>query len=487
MQYQANLKELSQRPTPQWFSDAKFGIFIHWGLYSVPAFAPTEFGDISQTVGKHGYEFHLENNPYSEWYLNSLRVNGERYRKYHVNRFGSDFKYEDFAPIFNEEIKKWNPNQWASLFQEIGAKYVVITTKHHDGFTLWPSSIPNPRIQNYAATRNIIAELTQAVREKGLKMGLYYSGALDWSFSQEPIREATTLFSNPDPSEEYAQYADAHWHELIDKFRPEILWNDIAYPSKGKELEIIAHFFNSVPEGVVNDRWVKIPNIARKLHKSKILKKLVNKIAQKMATKGVIESRPPKGFANYTTPEYEPRAKMRSYKWEACRGIGRSFGYNQYETAEHYLTPEQLVWSFIDIVSKNGNLLLDIGPRADGSIPELQLERLHILGQWIKRNEEGIFGSRPYIFAESNTDDQLQVRFTQKDAFYAFILGVPSDKEVVIRNIHAPDNAILSILGMEEALVWYNSGSDLSVKIPSISPNWIAIAIKIENRRKNDE
>ncbi len=484
MTYAATMKSLSSHGTPQWFLDAKLGIFIHWGLYSVPAFAPTEYGDISEMVAKHGFEFHLANNPYAEWYQNSLRVNGTAYRTYHEDRFGAYFRYEHFAPMFNDAIKAWSPREWAQLFKDAGARYVVITTKHHDGFTLWPSRHPNPRIPGYHASRNIVGELTTAVRAAGLKMGVYYSGALDWSFSTEPIRDVTTMLSNPDPGDEYARYCDAHVMELVDEFKPSVLWNDIAYPARGRLLEVIARYLNAVPEGAINDRWRQIPGIARHLHKSRVMKALANKIARRIAAKGFSGGQPPKGFANFTTPEYEPRTCLRAFKWEACRGIGRSFGYNQFETADHYLTLEQLVHSFIDVVSKNGNLLLNVGPRADGSISELQVARLRGLGGWLQRNGGGIFGSRPWFKAESTTRDHVQVRFTRctvhdRDVVNVFVLGVPKAAHVVIKDFNCPPGSEVTILGLGEPVPWDNKGRDVQLGVPDLDTGSIAVCFQV--------
>nr|MDO8119012.1 alpha-L-fucosidase [Candidatus Sigynarchaeota archaeon] len=156
-----------------------------------------------------------------------------------------------------------------------------------------------------------------------------------------------------------------------------------------------------------------------------------------------------------------------------------SFGYNQFETAEHYLTPEQLIHSFIDVVSKNGNLLLNVGPRADGSIPELQLERLQALGRWLNRNSDGIYNTKPYICAGSTTQDSTQVRFTQNDDIYAFILGVPLKGQVIIKKFVAPPNAEITVMGLEDPVTWKNIGKDLSIELPGIDPAWIAVGLRI--------
>jgi alpha-L-fucosidase len=464
MKFDPTLKSLKQHMVPQWYQDAKLGIFIHWGLYSVPGYAPTQYGDITQTVGERGFEFHFSHNPYAEWYQNSLRTKGEDYVQYHERTFGSQFPYENFASFFNEQVKHWNPQEWAELFQKIGAKYVVLTTKHHEGFLLWPSFHTSPHRPGYQAIRNIVGELATSLRKVNLKVGLYYSGGLDWTFSTDPILDTTTMLSNTPSSKEYGEYVDQHYRELIDTFKPDILWNDIAYPIEGQLHSIIAYYYNQIPDGVVNDRWSIIPKSAQSLHKSKILRKLVNKVGQNMVKHQGFEGKPPKNVGDYSTPEYEPNYCLRLYKWESCRGIGRSFGFNRMETEEHYLTSTQLIHMFVDIVSKNGNLLLDIGPQADGTIPPLQRDRLLALGAWLEKNGEGIFSTRPWIQPESITNQGIPVRFTQKNQnLYIFLLGNPNTDQLIIEKLNLPRLEKVQVLGEAKDLDWEQTPIGLKI------------------------
>lgn len=505
LQYLPNRKSIDTHQLPDWFKGAKLGIFIHWGLYSVPAFAPTEFGDIHEIISKHGFKFHFAHNPYAEWYQNSLRINAEPYRSYHLNNFGKDFKYEDFAEIFNESIKKWDPNSWADLFKEIGARYVVLTTKHHDGFLLWNSSVKNPNIENYHASRNIVKELSEAVKSRGMKMGLYYSGALDWSFQPDPIRDVTTQLANGPVSEEYAKYVDNHYFELIDNFNPDILWNDIAYPPKGDLYGVISYFLNKNPEGTFNDRWARIPPIARILQRTFIIKALINYFVKMAIKKQGLVNFSPKVLHEYFTPEYAPNTALTLDKWESCRGIGRSFGFNKMEKEEHYLSNKELIHGFIDIVSKNGNLLLNIGPMADGTIPKIQVDRLKALGNWLRINEEGIFQSEPWfelkkreIYEENITakygTQTFPVRFTKKNRdLYVFLLGTPdSANSGRIRINHFPFISEISnvavlravLLKEDQELEVHKDGTALVYNLtPDIDflREDIAIGIKMED------
>ncbi|PHM05577.1 alpha-L-fucosidase [Nostoc sp. 'Peltigera malacea cyanobiont' DB3992] len=177
-QYEPTNESLSKHEVPEWFKDAKLGIFIHWGVYSVPGWAPLT-GEQNKVVAEHGWEYWFQHNPYAEWYYNSMKLEGSDTYKYHRATYGKNFTYDDFIPTFNAAITRWNPSQWAKLFSQVGARYVVLTTKHHDGFLLWPSKTTNQ--SGRVAARDIVGELTQAVRKQGMRMGLYYSGGIDWS------------------------------------------------------------------------------------------------------------------------------------------------------------------------------------------------------------------------------------------------------------------------------------------------------------------
>src|SRR5438445_363097 len=211
LHYEPTIESLSRHPLPQWYADAKLGIFVHWGLYSVPGWAPTAHSE-------HDFESldYITHNPYAEWYLNSMRIDDSPTQVYHKEHYGADYDHYNFAPIFNRQIQKWNPETWAKVFHDAGAKYVVLTTKHHDGFTLWPSTTPNPTLpaDRQHATRDLVGDLTSAVRKEGLRMGLYYSGGYDWTFVPGPIRVASDHQTVKPQSPAYGKYADAQMTRL---------------------------------------------------------------------------------------------------------------------------------------------------------------------------------------------------------------------------------------------------------------------------------
>ncbi|MHA1277312.1 MAG: alpha-L-fucosidase [Candidatus Helarchaeota archaeon] len=464
MSFKPEYKSLRQHKVPDWFHDDKFGIFIHWSLSSVPAFAVADKGDIKEIIKKEGFEGHFKNNPYAEWYLNTLRIEESPTQEYHRQTYGEDVSYFDFVPKFNEAIANWKPNEWAELFKQAGAKYVVLVTKHHDGFLLWPSEYQNPFHENYFASRDVVGELTSAVKKQGLKMGFYYSGALDWTFNETPIKDMLSMVTNGPLDPAYAEYVDNHWRELIDKYEPIILWNDIGYPPAGKDKELMAYFYNKTPEGIVNDRWFKFTKRIRRLLKFWPIKQLVSWAAKRAMIKGGGGSLTPKHY-DYLTPEYAHFSKIKKTKWESTRGIGNSFGYNKMEPESNYLTLKELVHMFVDIISKNGNLLLNVGPMADGTISEIQKQLLLAFGEWLQTNQEGVYGTRPWITAERTTTDNIPVRYTQKDNnLYIFLLGKPSAL-TSIRNLNAASETQITMLGRSERINWHNNGKNLVLKL----------------------
>ncbi|MHA1265943.1 MAG: alpha-L-fucosidase [Candidatus Helarchaeota archaeon] len=480
MSYLPDYKSLRKHEVPQWFHDAKFGIFIHWSLSAVPAFAVADKGDIKEVIKKEGFKGHFKNNPYAEWYLNSLRIEGSPTQRYHRATYGDQFTYDDFISIFNEAIQQWNPEEWATLFKSAGARYVVLVTKHHDGFLLWPSKYPNPHKSQYHASRDVVGELTAAVKAKGLKIGFYYSGALDWTFNEEPIQDILSFITNGPLDPAYAEYVDHHWRELIDTYEPVILWNDIGYPPAGKEKELFAYFYNKIPEGVVNDRWMKLGKNLRRILKFWPIKKLLEWLVKRAMVKGGGGSglKPP--HCDFRTPEYAHYKTIKKFKWESTRGIGNSFGYNQMEPPSNYLTLEELVHMFIDIVAKNGNLLLNVGPMADGTIPEIQKNLLLKFGEWLKVNGEGLFSTRPWKRAEGETTSGLKVRFTSKEnILYMFVLGMPKTDSIEVQNFVIPINSTVQLLGEDNHLSWKIQGSNLCLQLPANIPEVPAFGVKI--------
>ena len=438
--YEPTITSLNQHPLPQWYSDAKLGIFVVWGAYSVPGWAPI-------THPNHNFteKDYLLNNPYAEWYYNSMRLDGSPTQAYHRKHYGADYNYYNFTSVFDRESQKWNPDKWAQLFHDTGAKYVVLTAKFHDGFLLWPSTIPNPNVpaNRQHTTHNIVGELTTAVRSKGMRMGLYYSGGYDWTFVPGPISDRASFQSVKPQSAAYGAYADAQIRELIKDYKPAVLWNDIDWPKSGQPLQDMADYYNTVPDGVIDDRF------------------------------GVSHS-------DFITPEYSTLKQISAKKWEECRGLGRSFGYNRAEGEAETIAPDKLIYLLVDIVSKNGNLLLDVGPEADGTIPKVQLERLHALGKWLSQNGDAIYGTHPWKRAEGNTAETIPVRFTTKKSnLYAILLGEPKTDSVTLLSLTPKSGTTVSLLGYAKPLSWSQQGDNVKVRLPHTLPGQYAYVLRM--------
>ncbi len=374
----------ADREVPAWFSAAKLGIFIHWTPASVPAFAPLT-DDPFTLADQHGWEYAMAHSPYSEWYQNSLGLEGSPVQQHHAATYAGR-RYEAFIDDFSAGHHTWNPTEWATQFAATGARYVVLVTKHHDGYLMWPSTTPNPTHgERWSASRDLVGELGRAIRTEGMKWGVYYSGGLDWTFGGLPITGFTAMLAAIPRSGEYAEYCEAHWRELIDREQPDILWNDIHHATAGDAHALFAYYYDRVPEGVVNDRF-DVRGVRKGTH-----------------------------HADYVTPEYRMDNLPKEGMWEICRGIGRSFGYNQLETEDDYVHPDDLVWMFVDIVARGGNLLLNVGPKPDGSIPEAQQVRLEALGRFTSAHEVAIFESqaiRGMDYDQANATSGYPTRFT---------------------------------------------------------------------------
>lgn len=437
-QYQPNWKSLDKREIPSWWTDAKFGIFIHWGLYSVPAYAP-----VNEVEGV--YE------KYAEHYYNRLLTGNKLFRNFHAKQYGENFKYADFAPMFKAEY--FNPADWAELFKEAGAKYVVLTSKHHDGFCLWPST-QTPRWNSVVMGPHldIIDTLSQAVRDAGLHFGLYYS-LLEW---------ANPLYSRPTIEKWVDTHMIPQMKEMVNNYKPEIIFSDGEWDYDSKTLkseQFLAWLFNESPVKntvVVNDRWGKE---TRSLH------------------------------GDYYTTEYnlvhnaEGIGDKADHPWEESRGIGTSYGYNRFETTNHYLTSKQLIDMLIDKVSNGGNFLLDVGPDATGMIPVIMQERLLDMGKWLKVNGEAIYSSHPWRNSDKLDNDKLA--FTQNGGNLYVIVKQWEKAPIVLQNLKNAGK--VELLGYDGNINYSYQNGKLTITPPLLTideyPSDHAWVYKISNFR----
>ncbi|MBK7937035.1 MAG: alpha-L-fucosidase [Lewinellaceae bacterium] len=464
--YTPDWASLDKRPTPDWWLDAKFGIFIHWGVYSVPAYT---------TLGN-----------YAEWYQNSLQTNAHdgKVGDFHAKNYGNR-TYYDLADDFHAEL--YNPDDWAGLFEKAGARYVVLTSKHHDGFCLWPNEQAShtwgfPWSADVRGPgRDLVGDLFTALRKTNVKPGLYFS-LYEWF--------------NPLWKFDRARYAKDHampqLYDLVNRYQPWVVWADgdwDATPETWQSPQFLAWLYNESQvksRVVVNDRW---GSGVRFKH------------------------------AGIYTPEYQPDLDFEDHAWEESRGMGFSYGYNRAENAWDYNSAQSLVLHLVDKVSRGGNFLLDIGPDAHGQIPPIMQERLLEIGKWLTINGEAIYGTRrwrtPSQWSEGNRNFKPELvdgwktggdvllkqtidpepGFAVKEVFftwnpktktvYAVLPKYPDDKKLILKDLQLPIGTEVSFLATKEKLRWEYLAGKTTVFLPEYNPNKIkspyAFVVKIAN------
>ncbi|MCX4655983.1 alpha-L-fucosidase [Streptomyces microflavus] len=359
-----------------WWSRARLGIFVHWTPASVPGWAPPYVPPSELPAA--GRRAPLGWTSYAEWYENSLRFPGSPAAAHHRATYGTR-PYTDFGHDFEDGLSGWDPAAWARSFREAGAGYAVLVTKHHDGFCLWPSETENPHRTGWHTARDVVGEFAEAVRAEGLRFGVYYSGGLDWTFDDRPIGTAADMFSAV-PRGRYPAYADAQLRELIRRYRPDILWNDIAWPAAATGIRSLTDFYRfTVPHGVVNDRLLPYAPHWRALGLPGA-KSLYNWWDRRTVAQGEgFVPRTPPDF-DFRTPEYARYTGSDPY--EITRGIDHSFGYNRNSGPDAFIDRRALTSLVRDTAADGGNLLLNVGPRGeDATIPAEQQLRLDWLAE----------------------------------------------------------------------------------------------------------
>lgn len=458
-QYTPDWSSLETRPVPKWYTDGKFGIFIHWGVYSVPGY----------TTKGH----------YAEWYQNALNRGDSATVAYHKAKFGN-LTYYQLADLFKAEL--FNPDEWAKLFEKSGAKYIVLTSKHHDGFTLWPSKDANRtwgfpwNAGDVGPKRDLLGELFKAVRKTSVHAGMYYS-LYEWFnplWKKDPRRYAT-------------EHMWPQMKELINTYQPDVLWTDgdwDAPDSVWHSKEFLTWLYNESP---VKDRIVTYDRWGKGLRF--------------------------KHGAVYT-PEYQPDLDFEHHAWEESRGMGYSYGYNREEDAWDYNSTQSLVYHLLDKVSRGGNFLLDIGPDEHGKIPPIMEERLLQIGDWLKINGAAIYGTQRWkrvsqwsngkmdYKAKKGEDIMMKLTvdpepgYAVKEVFYTYNAAknnlyavfplYPSDK--VLTLTHMPVSGYegtIRFLSTGEKLKYDIVGDKLVIRLPEYDPNKIkapyAYAVEIGN------
>ena len=391
--YRADPESLAGHATPAWWRDAKLGVMITWGLYSVPAFAPrgTDIVALLRTRPDDA----LALTPYAEWYENSLKFETGATAAQHRVRFG-DRAYADFRRDFEAGLAGWSADPIIDFAASFGARYVIPVTKHHDSYCLWPTALANPlRGPGWHAPRDLVAELARSARSRGLAFGVYYSAGLDWTLNPGRLASLGDMRAALPAGDGARAMMLGQYRELIERTDPDILWNDIGYPDAGDLWQLLAGFYNDREDRLINDRF-QLPTPAHAAMADPAARAAFNRsVADALGTPGFAFAPDLPPVFDHRTPEYAVSGGMADTAWETVRGVGHSFGYNAAETAADHLSGDALVAMFLRIVGGGGNLLINIGPRADGSIPPEQAEPLRALGVFLAAHATAIHGSRP--------------------------------------------------------------------------------------------
>lgn len=315
--------------------------------------------------------------PYSEWYANAMRIPDSPTARHHRDVW-RDADYRSFQEPFEAGLDDWDPEAWADLFAASGAKYVVMVTKHHDGYCLWPSEVRHPKRSGWHSTRDLVGEVAEAVRARGLRFGVYYSTGLDWSVEHLVIRQIVDSPGCIPRSVDYARYVTEQLDELVDRYEPSVVWADIGAPKGFDVGGFKARLHRRVPDAVINDRWdPPIPGIRRPVVR-RALNGAVALLAPRGADKPFLPGR--HRLADFRTPEYSLPGPRFTASWETTRGLGAGFGHNAAESEAHRIAPADLTALYRQVRDRGGNLLLNVGPRADGTITEAEARRVRHLG-----------------------------------------------------------------------------------------------------------
>lgn len=429
--FQKTWESISSRPVPEWYDRAKLGIFVHWGLYSVPAYAPKR-NEVNGT-----------GDAYAEWYEYRLKEKNAAFCDFHKEMFGEKLTYSEFPSLWRAEL--FDAEKWAKLFKYAGAKYVHIVSKHHDGYTLWKSAYSGRfNSVDSGPRRDLLGELLNAVEKEGIRRGVYYSL---WEWNEKDLGRYVEQKMLP------------QMKELIEKYHPYTLFTDgeWMHPSnEWRSLEFLEWLFNESSvrdEIVINDRWGS-------------------------DTRGV--------YGGYFTTEYgeinsaaisekNALAQLVYRKWEENRSIGASFGFNRNEGVADYLSPYQLIDLLIDTICKGGNLCLNVGPCADGTIAAIIEERLHQLGDFMQVNGEAVYDTKPLYEIKGLPAYASAVRKKEEDGetIYIFLKKYP-EEELKLCYAGFKNGADAQVLGVKKQAEIKCCEGEAVIRLPNISVNEIS-------------
>ena len=428
--YEPNWESIDSRPLPEWFNEAKFGIFIVWGPYSVPSWVP---------------------GGYAEWYGPRSQRQKDGTHKFHLENYEEDFKYEQFAPMLKAEL--FDADVWADIIKKSGAKYVSFTVNYHDGFAMWPTKYAktiNTSAWNSMVTgpkRDVTGELKTALEKKGVTFGIYYS-LMEWYHP---------LWVENKKEEFSLEWMHPKFKEVVTKYKPSFIFLDGEWHADYKTWhseELAAWLYNESPVKdyvVVNDRWGK--------------------------TRGK--------HGDIFSSEYGGAKGWENHPWQEDQGMGRSYGYNRNEKAADYRSAKSLIDLLTACAMNGGNLLLDIGPAGDGRIPVIMEDRFLEMGKWLKVNGEAIYGSRRH-----KTTNEKDVRYTAEgDDLYAICLKWPG-APLILNTPKPTEGTRITMLGHKGEIEWKMQNGALHIAVPQLTidklPCQHAWVLKIPGAAKSD-
>ncbi|XP_045519882.1 tissue alpha-L-fucosidase-like isoform X2 [Pieris brassicae] len=428
--YWPDWEDLDTRPLPEWYDRAKIGIFLHWGVFSVPSFG-------------------------SEWFWSNWVGGNQKYIDFMNKNYPPGFTYQEFAPMFKAEF--FDPDEWATLFKRAGAKYIVLTSKHHEGFTLFPSKRSfSWNSVEVGPKQDLVGEIAKSVRRQGMKFGVYHS-LYEW-YNPIYLEDKRSLFLNKSyPTTKL--WPDIK--QLVNDYRPSVLWSDgdwEAFDAYWNSTDLLAWLYNDSPvkdEIVVNDRWgIGIP-----CHHG--------------------------DFYN-CADRYNP-GTLQPHKWENAFTVdSKSWGYRRNMNLSEILSDKQLLKEIVSTVSCGGNALINVGPTKEGTIAPIFQERLLALGDWLQINGEAIYDTSPWIHQNDSLNNDVWYTCTKQQydgvnptskpkvedvmAIYATFFEWPQDDNLCIKDVVSylrRGSLRVTLLESDKSLDWEVAFGVLCIKLPN--------------------